>query len=123
MSMLPDNDEDDDLYTEEEPKLAELEPEDLIAIAEEEDIDSEHVEPLKVDIQERDQIQKQIDRSTESGQPVPQPVQDKLDEVTGRIDDRSRDLIDDIEAQRDEFSTPTYGPDEVSDDEGDEDGP
>ncbi|NUB23350.1 hypothetical protein [Azospirillum brasilense] len=97
---------DDDPYAEEETPLEELEPEELIAITEEEGIVSDVVDPLKDDVAERDRIQKEIDR-----------LKGNLEEVNNRIDDRSRDLTEDIKTHRDEVSTPSYGPDEISDEE------
>ncbi|MBF5094411.1 hypothetical protein F1643_07850 [Azospirillum sp. INR13] len=104
---------DDDPYSEEETPLSELEPEELISIADQENISSGHIEPLKKDLSVRNSIQKKIDEAEQSSS---QPLKDNLDQINTKIDDRIGDLIGDIEAQRDEILNPTYGADEISDD-------
>jgi len=117
--LTPD---DQDVLCNDDKNLSKLSREELVDIADDEVPQSENLPQFKATLKDLGELSDQMEEFKDNDEPVPPSIQERFDELQVIADERQEQLIADIEVYRDEYLNPTYGPDEVSDEEGDEDG-
>lgn len=101
--------------------LDELPADELVAIAQDEVPESVNLQKLQALQKQEDSILQQQEIAELHGEPIPTSLQERAEEIDEEIDNRRLGLVEDIKTHRDNVGGPLD--DEVSDSEGNEDGP